>query len=347
MKKLKYATAILLLATAFIRIKSQNKTLSITDKSTKMKTYQSDNQAWRLLNELLPEDFQIKDNHLPVEEVWEWKGNKIHLDRYPNPDSKYRIFLHHGVGTNGRQLNMIFGHKMAELGYDVVAIDNLGYGMTEVFQKDITYDDWVHLFADFVNAETKRDHKKTILYGLSAGGMLIYNSSAFIDEVDGMIGMCFLQNDNKTVGNETSKYKGTNWLVVPLMKKLAETKSKTHLIAMKNVSKMKALVNNEKALEIFLKDDASAGAKVQLQFLADYMTYKAPIPVNQYNKAPILLTQPELDRWTPLKLSEISMKGIKAPFTVKLLEGAGHYPIEEKGLRQLIQYSDDFIKSLP
>jgi hypothetical protein len=40
------------------------------------------------------------------------------------------------------------------------------------------------------------------------------------------------------------------------------------------------------------------------------------------------------------------MKGIKTPYTVKILEGAGHYPVEEKGLKQLIQYSDEFIKSL-
>ena len=99
-----------------------------------MKSYQS-NTAWKQINALLPEDFQIKDNNLPLEEVWDWKGNKIHLDRYKNPNSEYRIFLHHGVGTNGRQMNMILGHKLAKLGYDVVAIDNLGYGMTEVNKK--------------------------------------------------------------------------------------------------------------------------------------------------------------------------------------------------------------------
>jgi len=310
-----------------------------------MKTYDSD-PAWKQLNALLPVEFQLNEHNLPIEETWDWKGNKMHLDRYPNPHAEYRIFLHHGVGTNGRQLNMIFGHKMAELGYEVVAFDNLGYGMTEVNQKDITYNDWVHAFADFVNAETKRDYKKTILYGLSAGGMLIYNSACYINEVHGMIGMCFLQNDNPTVGNETSKYKGTNWLVIPLMEKFSKTKLKTKLIAMKDVSKMNALVNDEKALGIFLKDDASAAAKVQLQFLSDYMTYKLPIPVEEFDKCPILLTQPELDRWTPLELSELSMKGIKAPFTVKILEGAGHYPVEEKGLKQLIIYADEFIKSL-
>ncbi len=310
-----------------------------------MKTYKS-NTAWKNLNGLLPEDFQITEDSLPLEEAWEWKGNIMHLDRYPNKDSKYRIFLHHGVGTNGRQLNMIFGNKMAQLGYDVVAMDNLGYGMTEVNQKNITYDDWVHCFADFVNAETKRDYKKPILYGLSAGGMLAYNASCFMDEVYGIIGMCFLQNDNYKVGNDTSKFKGTNWFVVPMMKMLSKTLLKTLPIAMKSVSKMDSLVNDKKALKILLEDKASAGASVQLQFLADYMTYKLPVKVEEYDRCPILLTQPELDPWTPLALSQLSMKGIKVPFEVKIVEGAGHFPVEEKGLRQLVGYAHDFIQAI-
>ena len=251
-----------------------------------MKTYASDNNAWKQVNALLPKDFQMRDDFLPEEETWEWNGNVMHIDRYANPQSEYRIFLHHGVGTNGRQLMMIFGHKMAAIGYEVVAMDNLGYGMTEVKQKDVTYDNWVHAFADFVNAETRRDHKKPVLYGLSAGGMITYHASCYMDEVYGIIGMCFLE------------------------------------------------------------DSASGGASVQLQFLAEYMTYRMPIPAEDYDRCPILLTQPEQDRWTPLKLSQISMKGIKAPFTVKILSGGGHYPMEETALRQLVDNAKTFIGSL-
>ncbi|MEC5145919.1 alpha/beta hydrolase [Chitinophaga sp. 212800010-3] len=310
-----------------------------------MKSYQS-NTAWKQLNELLPADFQIKEGQLPLEEEWEWKGNKIHLDRYPNPQSAYRIFLHHGVGTNGRQMSMIFGHKMAQLGYEVVAIDNLGYGMTAVNQKDITYNDWVHCFADFVNTETKRDYKKPVLYGLSAGGMVCYNAACFMNEVHGIIGMCFLKNDDKTVGRETARFGWSNWLMFPVMKGLNKIGFKRMRIPMKAVSKMNCLTNNREALKVFLKDDSSAGASVQMQFLYEYMHYKLPVPVGAFNKCPILLTQPAKDRWTPLHLTEMSMKGIKAPFTVKLLEDGGHYPMEETALRQLVRYAEAFIGGL-
>lgn len=310
-----------------------------------MKSYNT-NTAWKQLNELLPTDFQIKENNQPLEETWDWKGNKIHLDRYPNPNAKYRVFMHHGVGTNGRQLNMILGHKLAQLGYEIVAIDNLGYGMTEVNQKDITYDNWVHCFADFVNTETKRDYKKTILYGLSAGGMLCYNAACFMNEVHGIIGMCFLKNDNKTVGKETAKYGWSNWFVLPLMKFFSKIGFGRLPIPMKLVSKMNTLVNDTAALKIFLKDKSSAGASVQLQFLYEYMSYPLPIPVTEFDKCPIILTQPEKDRWTPIHLTELSMKGIKAPFTVKVLKNGGHYPIEEIALQQLVNYANEFIKAL-
>lgn len=310
-----------------------------------MKSYNS-NTAWKQLNELLPTDFQIKENNQPLEETWDWKGNKIHLDRYPNPNSEYRIFLHHGVGTNGRQMSMILGHKLAALGYDVVAMDNLGYGMTEVNQIDVTYNNWVHCFADFVNTETKRDYKKPVLYGLSAGGMICYNAACFMNEVHGIIGMCFLKNDDKTVGKETAKFGWSNWFAFPMMNFFSKIGFSRMRLPMKAVSKMNALVNNDKALKIFLKDKSSAGASVQLQFLYEYTHYHLPIPVTEFDKCPIILTQPDKDRWTPLHLSEISMQGIKTPFTIKLLNGGGHYPMEEIALRQLLEYAVEFIKTL-
>lgn len=310
-----------------------------------MKNY-SQNTPWKSINKLLPIEFQIKENNLPTEEIWEWNGNKIHLDIYPNPSATHRFFLHHGVGTNGRQMNMIFGHKMAKMGYDVVAFDNLGYGMTEVNQKNINYEDWVQAFADFVNEETKKNYKKPILFGLSAGGMLAYNAACLMNEVHGIIGLCFLQNNNKTVGNLTAKYKNTNWFLLPIMKILAKTPLKTFPISMKAVSKMNLLVNNPEALQHFLSDKSSAGASVQLQFLYSYMTYKSLIPVETFDKCPILLTQPENDLWTPLELSQISMKNCKAPFTIKILENGGHFPMEEKALHQLIEHANHFIQTI-
>lgn len=55
-----------------------------------------------------------------------------------------------------------------------------------------------------------------------------------------------------------------------------------------------------------------------------------------FDICPILLTQPAEDRWTPLHLSDLFLNRItKVPVKRVLLAKAGHYPIEQPGLRQM------------
>jgi pimeloyl-ACP methyl ester carboxylesterase len=75
------------------------------------------------------------------------------------------------------------------------------------------------------------------------------------------------------------------------------------------------------------------------------MTYQSKIPVPQFTKCPILLTQPEKDLWTPLELSQLSMQNCKTPFTIKILEKGGHYPMELTALQQLIEHANHFIQN--
>lgn len=45
-------------------------------------------------------------------------------------------------------------------------------------------------------------------------------------------------------------------------------------------------------------------------------------------------------------LEDISMKGLKAPFTIKIFENGDHYPMEHTALVQLIQNINEFVKRL-
>jgi hypothetical protein len=53
--------------------------------------------TWRKILAPLAKESQLKYEDLPKEEFWDWNGNQIHLDRYDNPKSKYKIILQHGV----------------------------------------------------------------------------------------------------------------------------------------------------------------------------------------------------------------------------------------------------------
>ena len=62
-----------------------------------------------------------------------------------------------------------------------------------------------------------------------------HDASCYMDEVYGIIGMCFLNNDDKTVGEETSKFKRTSWIVVPTMQALSKTPLRRLMIPMKKL----------------------------------------------------------------------------------------------------------------
>lgn len=119
----------------------------------------SDQNPWEKIMSFLPEKFQFTQDCCPAEEHWDWKGSKVHLDAFRNPDARARIILLHGVGTNGRQMSTIVGRPLALAGYEVVAVDMPLYGVTEVNRQSvISYDDWVQLGSDYVDRSIRRNH---------------------------------------------------------------------------------------------------------------------------------------------------------------------------------------------
>ncbi|WP_282507136.1 hypothetical protein [Burkholderia cepacia] len=62
---------------------------------------------------------------------------------------------------------------------------------------------------------------------------------------------------------------------------------------------------------------------------------------------PSLLTQPAADRRTPLHLSEPFLARIRhVPVRIAMLENAGHYPLEQPGLSQMVDTIDGFYREV-
>lgn len=311
-----------------------------------------DQSDWRELQKFLPEDLHLGDSVSPEpdEEFWTWNGNRVHLDRYCVPDSKVRFILLHGVGTNGRQMNMILGSPLFKRGYDVTAIDNLGYGMTNV-RKGFSYDygDWVKLVLDYVHSEKRRDPRPIVLFGLSAGGMLAYHVAAADDSqsLAGIVGMTFLDQRNQMVRDYTAHDIVVSRLGVPLMDLFAHGPIGSLRIPMRLASKMSALANNKGAMRVFMRDKTSAGNSMSLRFLSTYMNYAPATEPEDFTSCPVLHTQPDKDRWTPYALSTpVTHRITHVPMTEVDLDNAGHYPLEDSGLRQLVDTIDAFAASL-
>jgi alpha-beta hydrolase superfamily lysophospholipase len=306
-----------------------------------------DQQSWRDLQQFLPSQLRLTDATAPEEEFWDWHGHRVHLDRYRNPEAKAKVVLHHGVGTNGRQMSLILGAPLARRGFETVALDNLGYGLTQVKPGTTpSYDDWVDLVVDFLAYEQTRDDRPIVLYGLSAGGMLTYHVAAKNPRgtLRGIAGMTFLDQRNQQVRDETSHDLLTARLGAPFMGLMARTPAASVKYPMSLASKMSALANDPGAMKVLRKDRTSAANWVSIRFLDRYMNYVPAVAPEEFDACPVLLTQPAADRWTPHHLSVPFLNRItRVPVDTVMLDNAGHYPLEEPGLTQMQDAIADFV----
>lgn len=301
---------------------------------------------WREIAAFLPEKLQFTPPFSPKEEWWPWHGNEIHLDTFRNAESKAKVILLHGVGTNGRQMSTIIGGPLARDGLEVVAIDMPLYGMTAVKQKQpVTYGDWVQLGSDYIAYEQKRDGRPVFLYGLSAGGMETYHIACKNKKVRGIIGMTFLDQRSQHVRDETASNRFWARFGTPLAGLCCKLGLRGMKIKMTVCSKMTALCNDAGCLDAMLGDQTSAGNSVPMAFIHSYMTAAPEIEPEAFDICSILLTQPAQDRWTPLHLSMPFLNRMKkTAVTVVELADGGHYPVEEAALDQLHRAMLEFIQ---
>ena len=306
-----------------------------------------DQKYWKVVQSHLPVEYQLKKETLPKEEYWNWNGNRIHLDTYRNSEAPAKVILFHGLGTNGRQMTTILGHPLAEDGYETIAIDMPLYGETEPAKgKIIGYSDWVQCGNDYIDYELTRDDRPIFLYGLSAGGMETYHIAAVNKKVKGIIGMTFLDQRNDLVLKTTTKNEFWHRFGNPLAAFSCKIGLSGFRIKMSIPSKMTALCNDPEALKALMDDPTSAGTKVNMKFLTEYASYVPVLEPEEFDVCPILLTQPEEDRWTPQFLSDSFLVRVKKAVVKKvILRNGSHYPIEHEALEDLHKYAREFIEA--
>ncbi|MFY0216938.1 alpha/beta hydrolase [Bacillus cereus] len=305
----------------------------------------SEQSAWREIQAYLPKKYHFTDNYHPTEEWWNWKGHEVHLDCFRNKNAPVKVILLHGVGTNGRQMSMILGGPLSKDGFETIAIDMPTYGVTKVKTGSVVkYDDWVDLASDYIDYEQQRDDRPIVLYGLSAGGMETYHVAAKNKKVKGIIGMTFLDQKNQQVRDQTAKNLFMSRVGIPMAGVASNIGLENFKMKMSTASKMSALCNNEKVMEIFNRDKTSAANKASMRFLDSYGNYKPAMEPEDFDVCPILLTQPEQDRWTPLHLSTPFLNKIKkVDVKIVMLENGGHYPVEQPALDQMHDAIVEFI----
>lgn len=302
------------------------------------KGYENDT-IWRQIQEYLPIENRIDNNNLPKEEWLEIGKNQIHIDHYICSDAKGIIVIYHGVGGNGRLLSFI-AVPLHKADYEVICPDLPLYGHS-VCNGKTTYSDWIDC-GTVIAEKYRQEDKPLYLFGLSAGGMLAYQISCRLDNLDGLMLTCLLDQRINKVTKETASSSMMAVLGKPLLKITHRLIGGIRL-PMKMVCNMKAIVNDEALAELLMSDPISSGTKVTLEFLYGMLNPSIEIEAGEYQKCPVLLVHPERDYWTDVSLSRLFFDKIQSSKELKLLQGAGHFPIEEKGLKQLEEYCIAFM----
>lgn len=80
---------------------------------------------------------------------------------------------------------------------------------------------------------------------------------------------------------------------------------------------------------------------IDMPTYADYVPKMEP---EDFDVCPIMLAQPEDDRWTPQRLAELTLDKIhKVPVRREVLRQGSHYPIERTALEDLRRYVLEFL----
>ena len=293
--------------------------------------YQND-MVWKKMQVFLPERNRLTKENAPEEYYLPLPGAEIHIDHYRAENPKSTLILFHGVGGNGRLLSFIAVRLQAN-GYEVICPDLPLYGHTKYSGK-ITYDIWVQCAKSIVSHYQEQGAKDVILFGLSAGGMLAYQVACEVKNIKGIIATCILDQRNPTVTRETA----TNPLMAitgkPFLRLVNKPLGKVRL-PMKMVTKMKALANNEKLVKLLIQDKRASGISVPISFLHTMLNPDVKVEPEQFKVCPFLLVHPAIDKWTDVSLSRLFYDRLACGKELVMLDGSGHFPIEEQGLLQL------------
>ena len=307
-----------------------------------MKTYRNDPAVARI-EAALP-DYLVQGEEHPAEE-WTQVGDfNIHVDRWYASAPKAVMVLLHGGGGNGRLLAP-YARMAVRAGADVIAPDLPGYGLTQVRRKSaIRYDDWRDTACALVDRAAGRG-LPVIVFGLSMGGMLAYDTAARTEKVDLLVASCFLDVSDPQVQRVIARWP---WLAGFSARALSIAPWLTDPIPfpMTLAAKMPEIANDQNVTRAIVADRRAGGNAMPLGFLRTYLGSEPLTPPNRFDICPVVLVHPADDRWTPVEVTKPFFDALNVPKKCVMLENAGHFPIEQPGVDQLGQEIRLAIKSV-
>lgn len=308
-----------------------------------MKTY-ADDGYWLRYQPLFPAPMRSTPQTAPEESWWPWRGHTIHVDRLRGT-KPIRVLLIHGGGGNGRML-LPAGRLLADAGYDVVAPDLPGFGMTVVDpHARVTYRDWIACLHDFARFLSHEDPRPLVAFGMSIGGLSAYNLAAEAPNVLGAIATMLNDPRIPDVRRAFARSPATVGLSNALLQ-LARPLTDRVRLPMRWFSNLGSIANDPRMVEVIEHDPSVGGARMQLGFLRTLLNTPFSVEPEDYAGGPLLVVHPQDDRWTPPGLSQRFIERVPGDTSFVELRGCGHFPLEEPGVTQMREAVLDFLARL-
>jgi alpha-beta hydrolase superfamily lysophospholipase len=264
---------------------------------------------------------------------WLWNSLRVHVLNVGRPDAPVRMVMLHGAGGNAAAMQP-FAERLAELGAYVSVPDLPGYGLTEVPDRSsVTYEQWHLLTVDMLTSI--KDSRPLVVLGASIGGVLAYDAVAVSGAADALVVTCLLDPREAAFRERLSwspvlgRYAGSllRWFAGPLKKMR---------VPIRLVADMGNISNSPALTRAVVRDRRGGGVWMPLGWMRSFLEWTVRVEPESFAAVPVLMVHPGEDRWTPLEISQPFFDRIAAPKELVVLEGAGHFPIEQPGLDQMV-----------
>jgi len=297
---------------------------------------------WRNYLPFMPASLPLRQADQPLETWRAWRGASIHVDHYPVAEAPLTVIILHGGGGYGR-LFMPYAQMLQQQGFEVIAPDLPGYGLTQAPVELIDHDRWVDCVVDLVQAVKRSPDHPVVLLGCSLGGYLAYLVAARSRGVSGVIATTLADPRQPDVQRRFTRFPALLPLARPLLPLVDRLFGRLRL-PIKWFANMRAIANDPALSALFCRDTCGGGRRVPLHFLSSLLRATPAVEPEHFSHCPVLLVHPADDRWTPLSISEPFFRRIQAPKQLVLLENAGHFPVEEPGVNQMLDAVLAFLK---
>lgn len=300
---------------------------------------------WERYQELLPEHVRLGAKPHPTEEWWSWQGHQVHLDRMkPSTPANTKVLLIHGGGGNGRLL-VPLATALRDAGYESVAPDLPGYGLTRMPTNAVPdYDLWLTLLEAIVAEEKRREpSRKIVLFGLSVGGMTGYLLRARGANVDGVIATNLLNISDATVRHRAARSRLLSIVGGGIMFNL-HTIFDSVKLPIRLVAPLEKMSGNDQLVALLQNDPHIGRVRMPSKFFRTMAAVRPPTSSEPLRTCPLLMVHPGADRWTPTHLSEGFFDRIESKHKeMVILENCEHFPLEAPGLNTMLTSVEVFL----